>query len=95
MEQQQEERIVIPGGEYITLEQAARLAGYNSAGNLRTAATAGKLKSIRINDHARITTEEWLHEYLGGLDTKRGRPRGSRDTKPRRRPNQPSQEETL
>jgi len=73
---EEEELIVIPAaGEYMTIEQAARRAGYTGAGNLRTAAARGKLRTIRINDHARITTQEWLDEYIASLDRTRGRPR--------------------
>lgn len=71
----EEERIVIPAGEYITIEQAARMAGYRGAGNLKSAAASGRLKTIKVAAHLRITTEEWLGAYLASLDTTRGRPR--------------------
>jgi hypothetical protein len=69
--------IVIPSGEYITIEQAAKLAGYSGAGNLRTAAAAGKLQSIPITPRLRLTTKEWLDAYLATVqEERRGWPRG-------------------
>lgn len=73
---------VIASGEYITITQAARLAGYSAPGNLRMAAAQGKLQSIKVGPRQRLTTKEWLEEYLSGLAVKEGWERG----KSRRRP---------
>ena len=65
-------------GEYMTLEQAAKLAGYNSSSTLRLAAREGRLRTIRISPRVRLTTREWLEEYLAGVRAGkygRGQPR--------------------
>jgi len=74
--------IVIPAGEYITIEDAAKLAGYSGAGNLRMAAAQERLRSIKVGPRQRLTTKEWLDEYLSGLAKKEGWQKG----RPRRRP---------
>ncbi len=69
--------IMIPAGEYITLEQAATLAGYTSGGNLRTAAVQGRLRTIVVTNRLRLTTTEWLDAYLATIkEERRGWPRG-------------------
>jgi len=52
---------------YITLAEAARRAGYLVPNNLRTAARAGKLRTILLGPRAYVTTQEWLDAYLATL----------------------------
>jgi hypothetical protein len=81
--------IMIPAGEYITLEQAATLAGYSSGGNLRTAAVQGRLRTIVVTNRLRLTTREWLDAYLATVQEERrgwerGKKRGPRPRMPAR-----------
>jgi hypothetical protein len=65
--------------EYITLTQAAALAGYNSTSTLQKAAREGRLKTVRVGPRVQVTTRAWLDEYLASLGagkSRRGRPRG-------------------
>ena len=50
--------------EYITLAEAARIAGHSSTSTLRTAARTGRLRTIRLSAHVQFTTRAWLDEYL-------------------------------
>jgi len=64
--------------EYITLDQAARLAGYTNPSNLRTAARVGRLKTVTFSPRMRLTTQAWLNDYLVGVrpgNYKRGQQR--------------------
>ncbi len=70
-------------GEYITLPEAARRAGYRSGSTLRTAALKGELKTVMVSRNARLTTQAWLDDYLAALRPgnpgkgyKRGLPKG-------------------
>jgi hypothetical protein len=68
--------------DLITMDEAARLAGYASnAGNLRRAAGQNKLKTVK-KGWQRFTTRAWLDEYLATLRHPntgiRGRPRTQR-----------------
>ncbi len=66
---------------YITIQEAARVAGYASATNLHAAARLGRLRTIKPGPRARLTTRPWLDEYLQALrngDYDRGRRRGPR-----------------
>jgi excisionase family DNA binding protein len=51
--------------EYITLRQAARLAGYTSAGALYTAVRKGRLKASNLDGGRLLTTRTWLADYRG------------------------------
>ena len=63
-------------GEYITLTRAAEVAGYRGgAGNLRRAASLGKLRTVLIG-RTRLTTQPWLAEYMDNLKPTAGWPRG-------------------
>jgi hypothetical protein len=82
----EETPIVIPAGEYITIEQAARIAGYSAAGNLRSAAAAGRIQSIVITPRLRLTTIDWLNTYLATVqEERRGWERGKKRG-PRQKP---------
>jgi hypothetical protein len=71
---------------YITLARAAEIAGYRGgAGNLRRAAATGKLKTVKLGRHHRLTTKAWLDEYLNGLSPTAGWPRGQ-ERGPRQKP---------
>jgi len=77
---EEQEDIAIPDGDYITLIQAAQLAGYSvpkgGSGNLRKAAQDGRLQTIRITSRLRLTTRAWMAAYLASLEhSKGGRPR--------------------
>ena len=65
--------------EYITIAQAARLAGYRTPRTLQIAAAAGRLKTTTVGPYSpRLTTRAWLAEYLAGVQqskSRRGRPR--------------------
>ena len=50
--------------EYLTLEEAARLAGHASASTLRAAARSGRLKTVKFSPRVQLTTREWLNDYL-------------------------------
>jgi hypothetical protein len=70
--------------EYITLAQAAEIAGYKSTSTLHKAAREGRLKTALIGPHLHFTTRAWLEEYLASIQqskSHRGRPR-SGDTPP-------------
>jgi len=63
-------------GEYLTLTRAAEIAGYRGgAGNLRRAASLGKLRTVLIG-RTRLTTQPWLAEYIDNLKPTAGWPRG-------------------
>jgi len=67
--------------EYITIQEAARTAGYASATNLHAAARLGRLRTIKPGPRARLTTRPWLDEYLQALRNgayDRGQRRGPR-----------------
>jgi hypothetical protein len=62
--------------DLITMDEAARLAGYASnAGNLRRAAGQNKLKTEKLG-WQRFTTQRWLDEYLATLKHTNARHRG-------------------
>jgi hypothetical protein len=64
--------------EYITLAQAAAIAGYKSTSTLHKAAREGRLKTVLIGPYLHFTTREWLDEYLAGIrasKSRRGQPR--------------------
>ncbi len=71
--------LVLVAEEYLTIKQAAERAGYLSTTNLHAAARAGRLKTITQGPMStRVTTVEWLDEYLDSLrfNTQfRGKPR--------------------
>jgi hypothetical protein len=50
--------------EYLTLEEAARLAGHASASTLRGAARSGRLKTVKFSPRVQLTTREWLNDYI-------------------------------
>jgi len=61
--------------EYITLQQAAEIAGYADTSTLRHAARRGRLRTIKPGPRLHMTTGTWLQEYLQNLrsgDYKRG-----------------------
>ena len=64
--------------EYITLAQAAAIAGYKSTSTLHKAAREGRLKTVLIGPYLHFTTRQWLDEYLAGIrasKSRRGQPR--------------------
>ena len=65
--------------EYITVAQAARLAGYRDPRTLQRAASAGRLRTTTVPPFSiRVTTRAWLEEYLASIKqsmSHRGRPR--------------------
>jgi hypothetical protein len=65
--------------EYITIAQAARLAGYRNPRTLHKAATEGRLRTTTLPPFTtRVTTRAWLEEYLASIQqskSHRGRPR--------------------
>jgi len=69
--------------EYLTIRQAAERAGYLSTTNLHAAVRHGRLKTTTIGPlNTRVTTPEWLQEYLDSLrfNTQfRGKPRVTDD----------------
>ncbi|HKO24048.1 MAG TPA: hypothetical protein VJY65_04830 [Chloroflexota bacterium] len=64
--------------EYITLAQAARIAGYRSTTTLHKAVRENRLRTITTGPlNTRVTTREWLNEYLASIrqnKSRRGRP---------------------
>ena len=65
--------------EFITLQQAAAIAGYSNTATLRAAAAAGRLQSVKPGPHLYMTTRPWLDAYLATLrpgNYKRGLPKG-------------------
>ncbi len=67
--------------DYITLEEAAHIAGYRDPSNLRTAARTSppRLKTMRKSPRVVLTTRPWLDAYLATLrpgNYKRGLPKG-------------------
>jgi hypothetical protein len=66
-------------GEYMTIAQAARTAGYRNPRTLQKAAAEGRLKTTRVGPFSPlVTTRAWLDEYLAGIQqskSQRGRPR--------------------
>jgi hypothetical protein len=72
---------VTTDADYITLAQAAALAGYASKSSLQTAARRGRLQTRRIGNQL-VTTQAWLEQYLAELRRgryRRGEPRRGRD----------------
>ena len=70
--------------EYMTLGQAAKIAGYKSPSTLQKAAREGRLRTIRAGPRVQVTTKAWLDEYLASIHegmSHRGRPRAG-DTPP-------------
>jgi hypothetical protein len=67
--------------DYITIAQAARLAGYRNPRTLHRAATEGRLRTTTLPPFTtRVTTRAWLDEYLAGIKqsmSHRGRPHAS------------------
>lgn len=67
--------------EYITVAQAARLAGYRDPRTLQRAASAGRLRTTTLPPFpTRVTTRAWLEDYLAGIrqsKSHRGRPRSA------------------
>jgi len=64
--------------EYITLAEAAQMAGYSSPRTLQAAASSGRLKTRKWGPRATVTTGAWLQEYLDNLKesmSHRGQPR--------------------
>ncbi len=64
--------------DYITIDEAARRAGYRDSNNLRTAARAGRLQTVLLGPRARMTTPAWLDAYLASVrpgNYKRGQER--------------------
>jgi hypothetical protein len=57
--------------EYITLKRAGALAGMTDA-NLRMAANAGRLRTVRFG-RTHVTTRRWLHAFLITRDDTRRR----------------------
>lgn len=70
---------VLVAEEYLTIKQAAERAGYRNPGTLHQAARTGALRTIAQGPlGTRVTTPEWLQEYLDSLSNEgfqRGRPR--------------------
>jgi hypothetical protein len=70
--------------EYLTIAQAARIAGYRHPRTLHKAASEGRLKTTTVPPfRTRVTTRAWLEEYLAGIKqsmSHRGRPRASART---------------
>jgi len=56
--------------DYITIRQAATIAGYSNAGTLHAAARAGRLETAAVGG-VRFTTRAWLDAYLSSV-----KPRG-------------------
>ncbi len=61
--------------EYISIADAATMAGYKDDTTLHMAARDGKLKTKRFGTRARVTTRAWLEDYLSVVK-QRGMPRG-------------------
>jgi hypothetical protein len=54
--------------EYLTIAQAARLAGYRNPRTLHRAATEGRLRTTTLPPFTtRVTTRAWLNEYLASI----------------------------
>jgi hypothetical protein len=67
--------------DYITLQQAAEIAGYRDAATLRIAANKGRLRTVKPSPLLHMTTRAWLDEYLASLRGgayRRGQERGPR-----------------
>jgi len=65
--------------EYITLQQAAEIAGYKTTSGLRNAALQGRLQTVKPGPRLHMTTRAWLDAYLATLrpgNYKRGLPKG-------------------
>jgi hypothetical protein len=73
--------LVVPllvDAEYITLAQAARIAGYRSTTTLHKAVRENRLRTITTGPlNTRVTTREWLNEYLASIRESKSR-RGRR-----------------
>jgi hypothetical protein len=52
---------------YITLQQAAEIAGYTDTSTLRAAALKGRLRTVKPGPRLHMTTRAWLDEYLRSL----------------------------
>ena len=66
--------------EYITLQQAAEIAGYRDAAALRIAARKGKLRTVKPSLTLHMTTLAWLDDYLTQVrpgNYRRGQPKSS------------------
>ncbi len=64
--------------EYITLQQAAEIAGYKTTSGLRNAALQGRLQTVKPGPRLHMTTRPWLDAYLATLrpgNYKRGLPK--------------------
>lgn len=61
--------------EFITITEAAEIAGYRDASTLHRAALSGKLTTRVFGQRTRLTTRAWLEDYLAGVK-QRGNPRG-------------------
>lgn len=65
--------------DYITLQEAAKIAGYSSFSTLYAAARNGRLKVRRFGVRTVMTTRPWLAEYQAALKAsmahRRGQPR--------------------
>jgi len=67
---------------FITLAEAAALAGYASAGGLRLAVASGKLRAVKAGKRVNLTRREWLDAYLATLhpgNYRRGQQRKGQD----------------
>ncbi len=65
--------------EFITLNEAAEIAGYRDAATLRVAANKGRLRTVKPGPRLHMTTRPWLDAYLATLrpgNYKRGLPKG-------------------
>jgi len=66
--------------EYITLQQAAEIAGYKTTSGLRNAALQGRLQTVKPGPRLHMTTRAWLDAYLAQVRPgkyKRGQPKSS------------------
>ncbi len=59
-----------PMGEYLSLPEAARIAGYRNASTLHVAAHRGHLRTETVGHTARVITRRWLDAYLEGVRTR-------------------------
>lgn len=65
--------------DYITLQQAAKIAGYRDPATLRIAANKGRLRTVKPGPRLHMTKQAWLDDYLASLhlgNYKRGQPKG-------------------
>lgn len=60
--------VVDEAERYLTIQEAAGRAGYRRASNLHAAGRRGRLKTPTAGPlHTRVTTQEWLDEFLASL----------------------------